>query len=360
MKASTLKNLCSIAKKNDSPKLASVRIESDENGSTWSVFNFDALITIQDKSIGEVKGSLNAGLLFDRLKAIKPGSTLAIHHENGNIYFENGITLSMPVFTDEFPSLTPKGYAGNMEMTTSSLLDTFSRLEPLAAKDDYRPALNGIFVDGERKKFVATNSHIMGAEHNNSIPNVNPIILRPIVVYLKKFHKVVGEICNLHFYEEYTAFSFSDGSCIISRNIDGQFPAYEKVIPDYKNKLDFLVTTTITLERDTIDAIAKIAGNKGPCGSNKRLDITCKGETAIFSTNLDNAIAFSATNYYHGPDCTLGSNALYMKRLMAFIGEDTIPLTVQVEDDGSVTYVMTAEKGGRLALLMPIRVQNNN
>ena len=250
--------------------------------------------------------------------------------------------------------------------------DIFNKLietSKFTAKDDYRPALNGIFFDSENNRIVATDGHRLVTFNN--VANEFPVsfVLPNIVSTLKKLKK--NKIINLHINEEKTHIFFSvypeDRIRITCKlNEDAQeFPPVDRIIPtEDKLKFKFQIETGVFEVAKNLNiggwAHTEILHFiRGESGTQHILEIT--------SEDSDNNVSEVKDTYGDIGEITLTEefkaayNADFLFEVAKFAGE-LVVLSFQEEyttgqPSRTTCITITSDKNpNRLALLMPVKM----
>ncbi len=187
----------------------------------------EGAITVPSKTLLELVSGLNQGKILVEAE----GESLSI--KSGNFQAQiNGISAS------EFPAIPlaeDKGISFPKEILRSSSQILFA-----AASDEGRPVLTGILTQVKDGKldFIATDGFRL-AHRNVSIPSGGPSEFRSLIPK-KTFEEVLrildeedADEISVSSSENQNQIIFSAGSTILSsRLIEGQFPAWEKIIPE--------------------------------------------------------------------------------------------------------------------------------
>jgi DNA polymerase-3 subunit beta len=232
----------SISSKTQLPILANVLLKTDKNRLQISATNLEtgiALwsgakiegegeITIPAKILTEIVASLPAG----KIDLVAEGSLLKIATEGYEATL-NGIPAG------EFPKLPTYGQETLFSLPSEKFLRAINQVAFAAATDEGRPVLTGVLfkIQGKKLSLVATDGYRLSLK---TLELENPIKEEVSLLLPAKTLMEVGRIIadekpsavKMGFTEQQNqvVFVFSDLE-LFSRVIEGEFPDYEKIIP---------------------------------------------------------------------------------------------------------------------------------
>lgn len=177
------------------------------------------------------------------------------------------------------------------------------------AQQDIRYYLNGVLlvIDGKEIKLIATDGHrlaYVSAKLEESYAKQEVILSRKTVNELTKLLSDTEETLMLEIAEKQVRINFSD-IVLTSKVIDGKFPDYERVIPNYTNHLALdRVMVQQALQRAAILSNEKFRG--------VRFVLTEKNLRIISSNSEQEEAQEDIENDYHGPALDIGFNVNYL------------------------------------------------
>jgi DNA polymerase-3 subunit beta len=258
---------------------------------------------------------------------------------------------------EDFPTLPESGASASAMLSSASLKEMVAKTQFAITGEDTRYFLNGaqfvlqpasmslVATDGHRLALVtvARDSKKKDAEENKAI--------------LPK--KTLGELARLLAegngevrYErgENHLFFEVGGRLLISRMIDGQFPAYERVIPKGNDKhIDF--------DRDRLtNAVKRVAllSNERSRAVKFLID---KGKVDVTSSSPELGEAQETlTVDYSGPGVQICFNAQYVLDFLSAVTTDVISLELKDEVSQAVMKPVGAEGYDYTYVIMPMRV----
>jgi len=144
----------------------------------------------------------------------------------------------------DFPSLPQlKSDANTFEIKSEALLTAIQKTIFAVANDNLRPVMNGIYFDITPNEitFVSTDAHkLIRYKRFDVSPNFTDSFILPqkSASLLKSLLEKDDKIVKVSFDKQNAHFYLPDETILISRLIEGVYPAYNSVIPvDNPNKL---------------------------------------------------------------------------------------------------------------------------
>jgi DNA polymerase III subunit beta len=140
------------------------------------------------------------------------------------------------------------------------------------------------------------------------------------------------------------------GRLLISRMIDGQFPAYERVIPKGNDK-------HIEFERDRLtNAVKRVALLSNERSRAVKIQID-KGKVDVTSSSPDLGEAKETLSVeYEGPPLQICFNAQYVLDFLSAVSTDVVSLDLKDEVSQAVVKPVGAEGYDYTYVIMPMRV----
>ena len=351
-----------VERKNTIPILANVLMEA--KGDEVRFLATDLEVGLRSKCAATVtKGgsiTLPAKKFYEIVKAL-PETDIRISEDKGGVKiaadrFESRMQ-TLP--REDFPSLPESAGGATSPLGRTAVREMVSKTQFAITGEDTRYFLNGaLFVlrpddmslvatDGHRLALVSVNresSKTAGGDVENK-------------VILPK--KTLGELGRLLIdgdgdvsYERGENHLFFDvgGRLLISRMIDGQFPAYERVIPKANDK-------HIEFERDRLtNAVKRVAllSNERSRAVKFQVD---KGKVDVSSSSPDLGEAKETLPVdYTGGSMQICFNAQYVLDFLSAVTTDVVSLDVKDEVSQAVMKPVGAEGYDYTYVIMPMRV----
>ena len=304
-----------ISTKTQLPILANVLLKTDQNRLQISATNLETgvilwlgakiekegEITIPAKILTEVISSLPTGKIDLELKE----NSLNISSDGYQASF-NGIPAS------EFPKLPTFSSENLFSFPSGQLLEAINQVAFAAATDEGRPVLTGVLfiLEGKMLSLVATDGYRLSIK---TLPLQTPVKEKvSLLLPAKALMEVARIIADVKGGEEkvfqmgltkeknQVVFVFPE-LALFSRVIEGEFPDYEKIIPQGTK-------TKIILDREGFSQVVKVV--------------------SIFARDSANIIKFK-----------IGNNSLEMSANSPQVGENKSLLEAKLEgEEGEIAF----------------------
>jgi|SRR3972149_413310 len=265
-----------------------------------------------------------------------------------NIKFINSSEFpSIPKINEESEIITIKG---------NQLKNGLENVFFAATHDETRPALNGVLLKILDKKinFVATDSYRLAQKEikNNKIKNESEVIIpnkttSEIIRILQYFPDIdikIGMTQNQIFLK------IEDEVEIVSRLIEGGFPAYEQIIPSN------FQSTIIINRNELLDAIKLTNLFAKENSNNLKLEINPQDKTVIVSatsTYLGDASSTIEANI-EGDGLDIAFNARYLTDVLMALNNDNIQLNFSGKLSPAVVTIPGSDEYHYV--IMPLRI----
>jgi DNA polymerase-3 subunit beta len=358
-----------VERKNTIPILANVLIEAD--GNEVKLLATDLEVGLRSRCAASVaKGgslTLPAKKLYEIIKAL-PETDVRIEED------KNGVKVAADRFDSRMQTL-PREDFPTLPEATGSYSATLPRdvLRQMVAKtqfaitgEDTRYFLNGaLFILGsDSMSLVATDGHrlaLISVQREKAKGKAKPagdaagadevrvILPRKTLLELGRLlAEGDGEI-NYERGENHLFFDIG-GRLLISRMIDGQFPAFERVIPKSNDK-------RVEFDRDRLtSAVRRVAllSNERSRAVKFQID-QGKVEIASSSPEFGEAKEILMVDYTAAP-VTICFNAQYVLDFLAVADTDGVSLEFKDEMSQAVMKPLNAESYDYTYVIMPMRV----
>ncbi len=290
--------------------------------------------------------------IIEFLGLLPPSSKITLEFSDKDLFLSADKTKgSFPLISfQDFP-FPPKTGQRLQTVKTDFLTKNLPLVTFAASGDESRAALTGVnFVTGDELVVVATDGFrlsLVRAKKDIAFP---PVII-PSEFLLEVLRYIKGEKEVLFgFLEEDKMVVFSTGTTeLYSRIIDGDFPAYEKVIPTQK-------TTTVIVAADDLVRVVKIASVFARDFSSivvlsfKKSGLECRPK---MDSPQENA-AFAEIEI-EGEEQKVAFNFKFLLDFLAQV--DTKKITIEIlRPDAPVVFRIDANPQF-LHIIMPVRIQ---
>ena len=347
-----------VERKNTIPILANVLIEA--NGKEIRMLATDLEVALRTRcqaSVGK-SGSLTlpAKKLYEILKAL-PETDVRIEED------KNGVRVAADQFDsrmqtlprEDFPTLPEASNKARATLPRSALKEMVSKTQFAITGEDTRFFLNGakFVIKPDSLAMIATDGHrlaLVEVMHEVGITEEIGVILpKKTILELGKL-LVEGEGDVIFESGENHLFFDVGGRMLISRMIDGQFPAYERVIPKGNDK-------QIEFERERLmSAVKRVALLSNERSRSVKIDIS-KGKVEVTSSSSEFGEAREELAVdYTGSSLNISFNAQYVLDFLNVVETDVVALSLKDEVSQAVMKPVGAQGYDYTYVIMPMRI----
>jgi len=347
-----------VERKNTIPILANVLIEA--NGDEMRMLATDLEVALRSRCAASVakSGSLTlpAKKLFEIVKAL-PETDVRIEED------KNGVKVAADRFDsrmqtlprEDFPTLPDASGKARATLPRSALKEMVAKTQFAITGEDTRYFLNGakFVLKPDSLTLVATDGHrlaLVEVKHNVGITQEIGVILpkKTLIELGKLLAEGDGDI--LFESGENHLFFEVGGRMLISRMIDGQFPAYERVIPKGNDK-------DIEFERERLtNAVKRVALLSNERSRAVKFEIE-KGKVEVTSSSSEFGEAREQLPVdYAGTAMTISFNAQYVLDFLNVVETDSVLLSLKDEVSQAVMKPVGAQGYDYTYVIMPMRI----
>jgi DNA polymerase III subunit beta len=350
-----------VERKNTIPILANVLIEAGGKEVKLAATDLEVgLRTRCDASVAKA-GSLTlpAKKLYEILKAL-PDTDVRIEEDR------NGVKLAADRFDsrmqtmarEDFPTL-PESKGATDTLKGDELRQMIARTQFAITGEDTRYYLNGalFIIRGDSLSLVATDGHRLAyvslprdTSQTKKVEDETRVILprKTLAELSRLLAEGDGEV-QFERGENHLFFTVG-GRLLISRMIDGQFPAFERVIPKHNDK-------RVEFERDRLTSAVKrvaLLSNERSRAVRFQMD-TGKVEITSSSPEFGEAHEVLMVDY-PGPSVQVCFNAQYVLDFLAAAETEGVALEFKDEMSQAVMKPVGAEGYDYTYVIMPMRI----
>ncbi|MFN7982006.1 MAG: DNA polymerase III subunit beta [Vicinamibacterales bacterium] len=258
---------------------------------------------------------------------------------------------------DDFPTLPDGTGTPTATLSSASLKEMVAKTQFAITGEDTRYFLNGaqFVLKGDQMSLVATDGHrlalvtVTRPDTPKDAPEVKAILPKKT---LSELGRLLTEGDGSVGYERGENHLFFDvgGRRLISRMIDGQFPAYERVIPKGNDK-------HIEFERERLTNAVKRVQILSNERSRAVKFLVEKGKVEVTSSSPELGEAHETLPVdYNGPSLQICFNAQYVLDFLAVVSTDVVALELKDEVSQAVMTPVGAEGYEYTYVIMPMRV----
>jgi len=351
-----------VERKNTIPILANVLIEA--NGNEVRMLATDLEVALRSRCDAAVSrgGSLTlpAKKLYEIVKAL-PETDVRIQED------KNGVKVAADKFDsrmqtlprEDFPTLPETTGAGST-LPREPLREMIAKTQFAITGEDTRYFLNGaLFVlRSDSMSLVATDGHRLALvtvkrdgpdQAVKAGEEVKVILPKKTLLELGKLLSEADADIRYERGENHLFFAVGD-RVLISRMIDGQFPAYERVIPKGNDK-------DIEFERERLtNAVRRVALLSNERSRAVKFEID-KGKVEVTSSSSEFGEAREQLAVdYQGTALNISFNAQYVLDFLNVADTDVVSLSLKDEVSQAVMKPVGAQGYDYTYVIMPMRI----
>lgn len=355
-----------VERKNTIPILANVLLEA--NGAEVKMLATDLEVGLRSKCTATVtKGgslTLPAKKLYEIVKAL-PETDVRIEEDKGGVKVaaDRFDSRMQTLPREDFPSLPEAPGGAGTALPREALRHMISKTQFAITGEDTRYFLNGaLFIQrADAIGLVSTDGHRLAhitveREKGEKKPSASPddetrvILPRKTLLELGRLLAEGGE-GDIHYERGENHLFFTVGDrLLISRMIDGQFPAFERVIPKNNDK-------HVEFDRDRLTSAVKrvaLLSNERSRAVKFQID-KGKVEIASSSPEFGEAKEVLMVDYAAAP-VTICFNAQYVLDFLSVAETDTVSLDFKDEMSQAVLKPVGGEGYDYTYVIMPMRI----
>ena len=349
-----------VERKNTIPILANVLMDASDGEVRFLATDLEVGLRSKCAATVSKPGSLTlpAKKLYEIVKAL-PDTDIRISQD------KSGVKVAADRFDsrmqtlpkEDFPSLPQSGGTTTATLPSSAMKEMVAKTQFAITGEDTRFFLNGaqFVLRPESMSLVATDGHrlaLVTVKRDSKAKNgeENKAILPKKT--LGELGRLLGEGDGDITYERGENHMFFEvgGRTLISRMIDGQFPAYERVIPKSNDK-------HIEFERDRLtNAVKRVALLANERSRSVKFQID-KGKVDVTSSSPELGEAHETLPVdYSGAAMQICFNAQYVLDFLSAVTTDVVALELKDEVSQAVMLPVGAEGYDYTYVIMPMRV----
>ena len=334
-----------VERKNTIPILANVLIEAA--GSTVELAATDLDVGLRCRLSGTVSQdgalTLSAKKLYEIVRSVSESEIRLQELDNswasvtsGRSYFK-----MVGLGKSEFPSLEKPPAEGFITIPGAALSELINKTSFAITADDNRYFLNGARLELTEKdlRMVATDGHrlaYISLKRGDSVGTASVIVPKKTLLELLKILGESDQTVDFAQGENHLFFRIGE-RLLISKQVDDQFPAYDKVIPQGNEKI-------VTCNRnDLLGAIRRVSLLANERSRAVRFGIE-SGKLEVSSQNPELGEARETIEAgYEGDALHIGFNGQYLLDFLNAAG--TSEVRFELKDDSSQGLLRPVENG---------------
>jgi len=348
-----------VERKNTIPILANVLLDAKDGEVKFLATDLEVALRSKCEATVTKAGSLTlpAKKLYEIVKSL-PDTDIRIAEDKTGVKvaadrFDSRIQ-TLP--KDDFPTLPDGGANPTASLAGSALKEMVAKTQFAITGEDTRYFLNGaqFVLRGDSMSLVATDGHRLALvtvkrDGDAGAAEVKAILPKKTLGELGRLLSEGDAEVSYERGENHLFFEVS-GRKLISRMIDGQFPAYERVIPKGNDK-------HIEFERERLtNAVKRVAllSNERSRAVKFQID---KGKVDVTSSSPELGEAHETLPVdYDGASLQICFNAQYVLDFLSVVSTDVVALELKDEVSQAVMTPVGAEGYDYTYVIMPMRV----
>src|SRR5829696_3115265 len=352
-----------VERKNTIPILANVLLDAKDGEVRFLATDLEVGLRSRCDATVTKPGSLTlpAKKLYEIVKSL-PDTDIRIAED------KNGVKVAADRFDsrmqtlprEDFPTLPESAGGASVELQPSALKEMVAKTQFAITGEERRFFLNGaLFVlRSDSMSLVATDGHRLAlvTVKRDGKDNAVKAGEEVKVILPKKTLLELGKLLSeadgdIHYERGENHLFFDVGErVLISRMIDGQFPAYERVIPKGNDK-------NIEFERERLtNAVKRVALLSNERSRAVKFEIdNGKVEVTSSSSEFGEAREQLAVDY-QGTALAISFNAQYVLDFLNVVETDVVSLSLKDEVSQAVMKPIGAEGYDYTYVIMPMRI----
>lgn len=340
------------------PILGDVRIEVEaDNAVSLVTTDLEVEMRAHLDSGGKQLGAATvpARKLLDICRALPEGASVRLSQDEGRVRLGSGRSrfalASLPV--DEFPTVGNLDQGMRFSIERDVLAELLKRSAFAMAQQDVRYYLTGLLLEisPERLRAVATDGHRLALCDAEQAPDVegdkSAILPRKAVMELERLLGQADKSVTVTLTTTHARFDFGP-QMLTTKLIDGQFPDYDRVIPQSSNKR--LLADREPL-REALTRVAILANEKF---RGVRLEASSESFTLAAHNPENEEAEESVSAHYEGERLTIAFNATYLQDALAALDGETVEF--QFTDSNSSALLGVPDSTRYRYVIMPMRL----
>ena len=287
----------------------------------------------------------------DILLREKSTNRLLITSEDSKILY----TLS-GYSAEDFPSIPSTDGVNTVSIEKKLLKEMIEKTIFCVSTEETRFTLSGIFIHkiNNKLRFVASDGHRL-ALIDRDIENLDNLDVHEGIILPKKAAQEIKKLADsdgifLLGIKDNHFFISNDQDILIVRLIEGQYPDYQAVIPETKERI---VSVDKIIFLDTLKRVSILSPDRF---KSIKLSIT-NNQMVVSSVYSDIGEAQEIIDVsYTGDDFEIGFNAKYLIDICSSMVSDVIDLIMN--SPSSPALILGPEDYGYLGIIMPIKLND--
>lgn len=350
-----------IERKNTMPILANLLLTASKNEIELTASDLE--VALRSKTEANVKtpgkATIPAKMLFEIVRKLSDQNDVTLRKlENNWIDIKSGSSkfklVGLPI--EEYPTLPMLDDQKGLVLPAAVLKEAIRRTIFAIAQEDIRYAMNGALfsIEGNRMTMIGTDGHRMAfvsteLEGQKASEKIEVIIPRKALGELMKLLPEAKDEVKFGRFENFIFFQI-DSHLLLSRNIEAQFPNYDKFVSLRNEKVS--VFNSMLLNQ-TIQRVAVLSNERS-----RAVEFAISsGSAKLSSANPEMGEASDTMDIqYDGPELKVGFNSQYLIEFLAAINAEEVAFELNTESTAAMIKPRGADQFDYRYILMPMRL----
>lgn len=331
------------------PALSGVLVELTDQDLSLTTTDLELTTRIKLPLTGEAGKVLVPARLLAEIVRSLPSDDVEFITDNGTVRVAGGRARfeirSLP--PEDFPRVDIATDTRTLTLDGDLLAQALGQVTPAASRDETRPVLTGVLVEGESEqlRIVATDSYRLALRtlHAQGVDGTKVLIPARAVVEVARL--AAGQEVRIEISSSQVGFHIGD-ALICSRLIEGEFPAYSQLLPE---NLPFTLQISKEPFVEALKRVAVLAQDSTPVFlelSPDRIGISCHAQGLGES-------AEEVDGSYKGDELRAAFNASYLETGITAARSDEV--CIDFSDAQRPALIHAPGDRDFLYLIMPIR-----
>jgi DNA polymerase-3 subunit beta len=351
-----------VERKTTIPVLANIRLEAREDQLHFLATDLEVALRTRCPASVSRAGALTvqAKKLYEIIRAL-PDCEVRIAEErssNVKVAADTFTSRLQTMSLDDYPTLPDEVPEPSMRLPGALIRQMIEKIQFAMTLEDTRYYLNGalLLLRSDSIGLVATDGHrlALATARHQPVPPVDQdqriILPRKTVAELARLLADAGDSDFSYSRTDNHLFFKVDNRLLLSRAVDGQFPAYEKVIPKAADK-------RAEFDRDRFTAaLRRVALLSNERSKAVKIEFE-SGKVELSANNGDLGEARETLAVaYDGSPVRTSFNAQYLLDFLAVVGTEAVAMELKDEVSQAVMKPVAFDRFDYTYVLMPMRI----
>ena len=334
-----------------------IKIENKKAFFTASDLEIQVSSSIDCESDDDCEFSLPARKLLEILSALSNYESVAFSVSDSKVDITAGKSkISLPNLpTIDFPYMDLDQLGDETDIASDDMISIIHKTSFAMAYQDARHFLNGLHLCSEAGKIVSvcTDGHRLAKYKSQADgdDSLSLIIPRKAILEINRIINSFNDSNKIIMKYSYNSKIFHikiNDYVIISKLIEGNYPNFNKVIPE--TTTSEIIVDKLTL-KNSLNIISKVVNQQY-----KGVKLTPNNNTMhLISSNTDSEIGEDQIDVeYSGEEISIGFNISYLQDVIDTLDGDTIHICINDQNSGCV--VQDNQDQDSTFVIMPMRV----